>query len=182
MSNELKPQELMLTATTLADLKENVARSMRENSFGDGMEYEMIYDGYTFVGLNNMPHVEIVQEYIHGISERDELLDQCLLELNADAMLKGIPMYDFDIADLEPATGEDADPQIRALKNLLATVGNDADYIEVYAVIEKRRKELNLPVELKLAKVELSDILGQAKMCSCNIKDLATVGCKCGGM
>ena len=139
MSNELK-----LNEETLKEIKDIVANSMRENSFGDGMEWEMIYDGHTFVGLNNMPDVEIVENYIHLLSETDALLDKALLELNADAMLKGIPMFEFDLSDLAPICEEDKDPQIKNLKILLSTCADDAEYRLVWKALENRRVDLGI--------------------------------------
>jgi len=135
MTNELK-----LNENTLNELKQHVAQSMRDNSFGDGMEWDMIYDGYSFVGLNNMSDVDIVQEYIQQLSEPDELLDRALLELNMNATLKGLEMPKFDLSDLhEP----EPDAIMRALKGLAATLTDATSISEVDAAIMQRRLELN---------------------------------------
>ena len=133
MSNELKISEHIL-----AEIKSNIAQSIRQSH---EVDYNMIYEGFTMIGLNDQSDVDIVEQYIQMCVKRTPLLDQALVELNADAMLKGIEMYQFDLSDLEPVGASD-DVQLRALRVLLNSLSDSEDITDVQAAIAKRKEEL----------------------------------------
>ncbi len=55
------------------EIKEKIAQAMHDNSFGDGLEEDMIWEGWSFKGLNNMSDDELLQEYEYcGAGDEDE--------------------------------------------------------------------------------------------------------------
>ena len=56
--------------------------SRRDGMFGDGQERDMIMDGCTIVGLNEMDDKELIEEYEQYVDDDDE--DELLVEIRQD--------------------------------------------------------------------------------------------------
>ncbi len=82
---------MALTETTKNKLLDLCRSSMRENSFGDGQEDEMIMHGHSFVGLLNLSDQGLVDEYesYSYDEDEDELLIIAKQEMEVDKLLKG---------------------------------------------------------------------------------------------